>query len=272
VVFTRERDETIRQCEITGIRNAVATAGRLRPSLGAAAIEVCGGLVPFTGVESPMSQAIGVGTPGPATRDDVERIVEFYVIRRTTPRVFVTPLAHPTLGRELAAAGFAPCEYENVIACDDFRPHARRDDRVAVATDARAWAHASARAFMHPETPKENDEFVALIIASSPGVTLLEIRHDDRIVATAAMDLQFGCAGLFAGSVDAAFRGRGLHAALLRDRLARALEGGAAMVRATARPAGLSERNFARLGFTALYTRTLWERARTKTHDSSGRL
>jgi len=260
VLLTTELEDTIRRCEIAGIRNAVATTARLSPGLGAEAIEVCGGLVAFTGVESPMSQAVGVGTPGPAHRDDVEKIVSFYQSRSTTPRVFVTPFSHPTLGRELAAAGFTPCEYENIMASDDFGDRAQRDPRVVVATDFQAWARASVEAFMHPETPKPGDDLIACIIASSSGVWPLELIEEDSIVATAAMDLQEGCAGLFAGSVVPAFRGRGLHVALINDRIARARDGGASFMRATARPASPSERNFIRCGFTTLYTRALWER------------
>jgi len=267
VLLTTELEETIRRCEIAGIRNAVATTARLRPDFGAEEIEVCGGLVAFTGIESPMSQAAGVGTAEPVRREDVEQIVTFYESRGTSPRVFVTPFSHPTLGRELAAAGFAPCEYENIMASDDFGDWAQRDPRVVVATDFQAWAHASAEAFMHPETPQHGDDLIACIIASSPGVWPLEMRDGATIVATAAMDLQQGCAGLFAGSVVPAFRGRGFHVALINDRIARAREAGASFMRATARPASPSERNFRRSGFTPLYTRVLWERRATASGD-----
>lgn len=260
VLLTTELDDKIRRCEIAGFRNGVATTARLRPDLGAEAIEVCGGLVAFTGAKSPMSQAVGIGIPDAVRREDIEQIVEFYETRGATPCVFVTPFSHPTLGRELAAAGFAPSEYDNIMASDDLSDRAQRDSRVVVATDLHAWALASVEAFMDPEAPKAGDELVACIIASSPGVWPLEIRDGDTIVATAAMDLQQGCAGLFAGSVAPASRGRGLHIALINDRIARAREAGASLMRATARPASPSERNFRRSGFTVLYTRVLWER------------
>jgi GNAT superfamily N-acetyltransferase len=260
VLLTTELDEAIRRCEIAGIRNAVTTTARLRPDLGAEAIEVCGGLVAFTGAKVPLSQAFGLGMSEPVRREDVEQIVEFYESRGASPRVFVTPFSHSTLGRELAAAGFAPCEYDNVMASDDFGDRMQRDPRVIAATDLQGWALASVEAFMHPEAPQTGDELVACIIASSPGVLALEVRDGDAIVATAAMDLQEGCAGLFAGSVAPAFRGRGFHIALIHDRIARAREAGASFMRATAQPASASERNFRRCGFTTLYTRALWER------------
>jgi hypothetical protein len=259
VLLTRELDDTIRRCEIAGVSTGVATARRLRPELPAEAIEVAGGLVAFTGVDSPLSQAVGVGWHDSVRRENVSRIVEFYEARGTASRVFVTPLSHPTLARELAAAGFVPSEYENVMVSDDFGP-ALSDARVGIAADLHAWARASAEAFMDPEVPQPGDDFIAVIIASSPGVLPLEARVGDEIVATAAMDLRDGCAGLFAGSVAPGFRRRGWHNALIRDRIARARDGGATLMRATARPGSPSEFNFQRSGFTTLYTRTLWER------------
>ncbi len=153
-----------------------------------------------------------------------------------------------------------PTEYDNVMASNDLGDWAQRDPRVVKATDFQAWALASVEAFMHPDVPEPGDELVACVIASSPGVWALQLRDGETIAATAAMDLQEGCAGLFAGSVMAPFRGRGFHLALIYDRIARAREGGASIMRATARPGSASERNFLRCRFTTLYTRTLWER------------
>jgi hypothetical protein len=99
VLLTRELDEAIRRAEIAGIGRAIETARRLWPDVGAEGIEVAGGLVAFTGVESPLSQVYGVGAEGPVSREEVARLTEFFASRKTTPRVFVSPLADPTLGR-----------------------------------------------------------------------------------------------------------------------------------------------------------------------------
>jgi GNAT superfamily N-acetyltransferase len=263
VRLTRDLDEAIRECEIAGIRSGIETVRRLRPEIGAAGIEVAGGLVAFTGVDSPLSQAVGIGSSAAVTDDEIARVADFYESRGATPRVFVTPLADPSLGRALAAAGYAPSEYENVLASDDFGSHALRDDRIAIATDLDAWARASAQAFTDRETLEPGDELIATIIASSEGVCPLEARDGAAVAATAAMDLRNGCAGLFAGSTMPGFRGRGWHVAMIRDRIARARDAGARLMRATARPASTSERNFQRCGFVTLYTRALWERKRT---------
>ncbi|MGC1381780.1 MAG: hypothetical protein WA814_12245 [Candidatus Baltobacteraceae bacterium] len=259
MLLTKELDAAIGRAEIAGIRNAIATTRRLAPQIGAESIEIAGGLVAFTGADSPLSQAYGVGADEPVTADGVAAITTFYESRGATPRVFVTPLADSTLARTLAAAGYAPAEYENVLAGGDLETHARFDDRISPATDLHAWARASAQAFMDRSEPEPGEEFIGLVIASSASVLPLEARVDGAIVATAAMDASAQCAGLFAGSTMPAFRNRGWHLVMIRDRIARARDAGARFVRATAKPASASERNFYRCGFTTLYTRVLWE-------------
>jgi GNAT superfamily N-acetyltransferase len=269
VILTQELDATIVRCEIAGIRSGIDAAQRLSPESDFGSIEVAGGLVAFTGVESPLSQAVGIGAFEPVTEDDVARITAFYESRGATPRVFVTPLADSSLGTLLPAAGYTPCEYENVLASDSFEAHALHDDRIGVTVDAREWARASAQAFTGRDVLEPKDEAIALLIATSDEVIALEAREDGAIVATSAMDVRGECAGLFAGSTMPDFRGRGWHVAMIRERIARARDAGVRFLRATARPGSPSERNFVRCGFTPLYTRVLWERPPSRANRGS---
>ena len=78
MLLTLELNETILRCEIAGIRSGIETVRRLYPEVGADSIEVAGGLAAFTGVNSPLTQAYGVGAREPVSRDDVERLSEFF--------------------------------------------------------------------------------------------------------------------------------------------------------------------------------------------------
>jgi GNAT superfamily N-acetyltransferase len=256
VVPTRTLDETVRLAEITGIRAGIDAVRRLYPEANASSMDVAGGLAVFTGVESPLSQTYGM--VGPVGRDDIGAITAFYASRGGTARVVVSPTADASLGRGLAAAGYQPCEYESVLICDSF--DGRPNDRIVVTADLAKWARASAQGFMEIDSLKPGDDRIAIVLASSEGVVPLEVHEGDAIAATAAMDVRDGCAALFAGSTLPQFRGRGWHTALIRDRIARASAAGARMMRATARPGSISERNFHRCGFNTLYTRTVWER------------
>jgi GNAT superfamily N-acetyltransferase len=262
VLLTRELDETLRRAELAGTHCGVETVQRLHPEVGAASIEVAGGFARFTGRDSPLSHAFGVGVCAQVTADDIARVTDFYESRGAVPRVFVTPLSDPTLGAELSTAGYTASEYENVLASRDFDAHAQHDERIAIAADLAAWARASARGFTDADVLEPGEDAIAVILASSDGVVSLEAREGDDIVATSAMDIRHGCAALFAGSTMARHRGQGWHLAMIRDRIARARDAGATLLRATARPASASERNFHRCGFHTLYTRVLWERKR----------
>ncbi len=243
------------------MRSAIDATQRVRPEVRSESIEVAGGLVAFTGVESPLSQAIGIAAFAPVTDGEIAQITAFYESRGSTPRVFVTPLSHPSLGRALAAAGYAPSEYVNILASDKLDAYASRDDRIDIARDLEAWARASAQGFHDRKPLAPGDETIALILASSDGVWPLEAREGGAIVATAAMDIRAASSGLFGGATLFDFRRRGWHVRLIRDRIARARDAGARFARASARPASESERNFHRCGFETLYTRVLWERS-----------
>jgi hypothetical protein len=258
VLQTSDVDETIRRCEIAGIRCGLATARRLTPEAGVDEIEIGGGLAAFAGAGSPFSQVYGVVAP--VSAGDVVTITAFYETRGATPRVYVSPLADASLAVELAAAGYAPCEYENVLASESFDSAGAYDDRIGIAADLDAWAVASAQAFTGRDSLGPDDLAIAKIIAFSEGVYSTQAVADGTIVATAAMDIKDGCAGLFAGSTLPPYRGCGWQTALIRDRIARSRDEGARLMRATARPRSASERNFIRCGFGVLYTRVLWER------------
>jgi hypothetical protein len=268
VYLTRTLDETIRRREIEGIRKSIEATQRLFPELEAAGIEIAGGIARFNGFDA-LSEAFGLGTLAPVGSDEVSQLTEFYASRNSTARVFVTPMTHPSLARSLALAGFAPAEYENVLVSDDFETYARYDDRIAVATDLDAWAIASMRGFMGDEPAETGDPRFGLILASADGIVPLEGREGGAIVSTAVMSLRGECAFFFAGATVGGSRRRGWHLATIHDRIARARDGGARIMRATAAPGSASERNFLRSGFRVLYTRSLWERRRPSSPASS---
>jgi hypothetical protein len=252
-------EEATRLDEIEGVRRSIEAAHRLDPEIGATSIEVAGGLVAFAGVDSPLSQALGVGVRGPVSTFDIAKITEFYESRGAAPMVFVTPTADPSLTRELTRAGYAPGEREqSLLASGDLLEHARRDERIGVARDLAAWARASAAAFLEREALQPGDDRIALILVTTDETIALEARKGDAIVATGALGVRGEHAALFAGSTHPAFRRRGWHTGLIRDRVARARDAGARLVHATAGPGSASERNFLRCGFVRVYTRVLW--------------
>jgi hypothetical protein len=165
----------------------------------------------------------------------------------------------------LAVAGYAPADYDNFLIAADPDAHALHSHDVAIARDLQAWIRASVLGFAD-RPGVAHDDSVARIVVSTPGVIALEARYEGTIVATAAMSVRGECAALFAGSTLPEHRHRGWQIAMIRDRIARARDAGARIIHAAAAPAGTSERNFHRCGFTTLYTRTRWDRPNVASH------
>jgi GNAT superfamily N-acetyltransferase len=258
VKINREFCDAIERAEVLGLRCCIQNARSRFPQLQPAILEIAGGIAAFAGVNSPLSEAMGIGLSGRAGRCEAETLTSFYRERGAQPRVRATPYTDTEFIRALIALGYAPLEYENPLSADLAAIASRRDERVREMRDAQEWSRATGSAFMDGEPCDDSNLIVGLMIATPPETTALEIRIDGAIAATGCMDVQGEIAGFFGAATAPAFRGRGLQSVLIADRAARALERGARVGRVTTRPGTLSEQNFRRVGFAPLYTRTLW--------------
>ena len=93
-----------------------------------------------------------------------------------------------------------------------------------------------------------------------PGWYLYLGRHEGRPAGSAIL-FQFGRTGYCAdAAADPAFRGRGVHAALLHHRLAEAGRLGCDLVCSMAEFLSTSHRNMIRAGFGLLHTKAIWTR------------
>ncbi len=253
-------EKAIRPGEHTTTRRLIEAARKVVPEVSPACIDVAGGLVSFAGIDSPLSCASGIGAFERVTRDDIAEITAFYRSRSATPRVIVTPLADPSLEAELTTAGYAAGERgQAVLACTDISPEIARDPRIEVAKDTAAWARASSRAYHGRDELAPGEERIASILAATEGAIALEGRERDAIAVTGVLVLGGDSAVFLGGATHPAFRRRGWQLALIRDRIARAREAGARLLRAAAGPGSSSERNFHRCGFVTRYVRVTWE-------------
>jgi GNAT superfamily N-acetyltransferase len=248
----------IERAEVLGLQCCIRNARTHFPQLHPASVEIAGGIAAYAGVNSPLSEAMGIGLSGQAGRAEAEALTSFYRERGAQPRVRVTPHTDADFVAALIALGYVPLEYENPMTAELGAIAARRDPRVEEMRDAREWSAATGSAFMDGKPCDESNMIVGLMIATPPETTALEIRIDGAIAASGCMDVQGEIAAFFGAATAPAFRGRGLQTALIADRAARAIERGAQVGRVTTRPGTLSEQNFRRLGFSPLYTRTLW--------------
>lgn len=251
--------ESIELAEANGLRSAVDFGRTAYPDRGLVTADIAGGMMAYAGPDSPFNQAMGIGFRAPLTQPDVDEIVDFYRSRNAAAKVALSPMANLEAPSLLARRGFTVEEYANVMALDASEIRCERDSRVETCSVPATWAYASAKSFADGAEPDDAMLFISELMAAHPGVAALMIRDKGEIAATACFALENGGIGaLFAASTSPQSRGKGFQMALIRDRLARARESGATVVRAAAAVGSTSERNFRRYGFTPLYTRTTW--------------
>ena len=89
---------------------------RVLPGSGAESLWVGGGCVLFTGVDSPVTQAIGLGREGPVSAADLDAVEQFFAERGAVPRINLFPFAHPSLIEGLGRRCYRVEEFENALA------------------------------------------------------------------------------------------------------------------------------------------------------------
>jgi len=262
--------ELARRVEWAEAGSAVACAElltRLRPDSGAAVEAIGGGYAVFCGVNSPITQAVGMGLAGEVSAEEIARLEEFYFSRGDAVRAEMCPLADPSVFAQFGERGYRVTEFSSVMAralsAAERWPEPARGLAVeeAAAEQAGQWAQIVAQGFAEefPVTPELLD--VMSMFASAQGVTPFFARLEGEIAGGGCLALRGGVAGLFGASTLPAFRKRGVQTALLHARLSRGVKAGCTLAVSLAQPASISERNILRQGFTTLYTRVKFEKS-----------
>src|ERR1700687_5122181 len=69
------------------------------PNIAAAVENIAGGIVVFAGVDSPITQAAGIGLDGPVAEADLDRLEDFYFSRGAPGNLEFCSLIHPSFGQ-----------------------------------------------------------------------------------------------------------------------------------------------------------------------------
>jgi hypothetical protein len=88
---------------------------KLRPEIGAAYEEICGGHMVFAGVGSPIGRAIALGFDGKVFATDLDYVEGFYRSRGAAAQVDVSPLNDLSLLELLKERGYAIWELNQVL-------------------------------------------------------------------------------------------------------------------------------------------------------------
>lgn len=258
VVLARRVEEAAAWCAAELAR----AHARLHPTIGAAE-RVAGGCAAFLGSGSPFSQAWGLGMSGPVAEADLQRLETFYRSRGASVQVLLCPLAHHSLLDLLGRRGYCLTEFENVlvrpVSADESLPP-RSGDLSAIPAgfaEAALWARTVAEGFSEQSlVPAPLLEAVELSWHLD-GSTAFLARVGDDPAGGATLLIHKRLAVLSGASTRPPFHRRGVHAALVRARLAHAAAAGCDLAVTTTRPGTTSQRNVERLGFRVAYARSL---------------
>ena len=235
---------------------------KMRPEIGAAEEEICGGHMIFAGLGSPIGRATGIGLDRTITAEDVDRIEAFYRERKAPSQVDLTPLHGPEVFEMFKERGYAIAELNNVL----FRRLVQGEKFPAPPGDFRIrrsfWEEAPAtgeiveRAFFPDGAPEQYRGLITPLYQMENALAFVAT-VDDKPVAcgTGLVIPQHGIFALAGAGTLTEYRGRGLQTALLRARMAAATEAGCEYVAVVTQGGTISQRNAERLGFRVAYSK-----------------
>ncbi len=226
---------------------------------------VAGGFAIYCGANSPVTQAVGLGLDGPVTKEDFDRLEEFYFSRNEPVRVESCPLADMSLFGFYGERGYRVTEFSNVMArpvAANYAWSAVPGVEVALAKreELKLWTLTVSRCFAENYPVTEEILNVMELFATSKNTECFLARIEGRVVGGATLSLRGKTAGFFGAGTLLEYRNRGVQTALLHTRLQRAGEAGCDLAVSLALPGSHSQRNITRLGFQTLYSRVKFEK------------
>ncbi len=234
------------------------------PASGAASASIAGGCAAFLAPHITPSRAAGLGMNGPVSAEDVEALIRFYRDRDTEARILVSPYADPSLFEQLGERGFRLVDFDTVLV-RRVDPADRFPDapagvavRQAAIADAAAWVSTSLEGFAPPGQAPDLDH--APVFEASfhdPSLAFFLATASGLLAGTAGFHVHGTAAFFFADSTLPAFRGRGVQAALIAARLARARDAGCDLAFAATAPGSVSQRSYERAGFAPACSQAL---------------
>ncbi|MFY9608662.1 MAG: GNAT family N-acetyltransferase [Blastocatellia bacterium] len=237
---------------------------RLNSFTGEVFLPVAGGLASFAGIDSPVTQAFGLGLNGPVPEADMVGMEEFYDAHRSAVNIETCPLADPSLLKLLNERGYRPIEYSNVfvreLTSDDSQawpdPTSQLRVRRPAHDEAESYSLLVSKSFF--ETAEISPEFRSIFIScfSAAGAFFFIAEIDGVAASGGMMSIHQGVASLGGTGTLPEFRNRGAQKALLLARLALAAESGCDLAMVATQPGSGSQRNVERQGFRVVYTRT----------------
>lgn len=234
---------------------------RLHPESGAVAEPIAGGVAVFVGVQSPLTQALGIGMRGPIRGFDMDRLERFFVSRGAPVQIEVCPLADTSLMEVLGERGYRLREFSNMlvrkIRVIETPPPSSSPISVQLSApeEAEVWARTVAMGFGEELAQTSENVSVLRDLMLRPTTKCVLAWVEGRPAGGGALSIHDGVAAVFGASTVPSFRRLGVQSAVIRALISFAREADCDIAYTLTRPGSVSQRNVERQGFRVAYTR-----------------
>jgi ribosomal protein S18 acetylase RimI-like enzyme len=235
---------------------------KTHPEIGAAEEEICGGHMIFAGLGSPIGRATGLGLDRAFTAADLDSIEQFYRAHHAQAQVDLCPMHRPEVFELFKERGYALAELNNVLfrkldAEEEFPPPPPDCEiRRSLLEEADTAGAIVEGAFFPDGAPEAFRGLIAPFYQMDRALAFVA-SIDGKLVAcgTGLVIPEHRVFALCGAGTLAEFRGRGLQTALLRARMAAAVEAGCEYAVVVTQGGTISQRNAERLGFRVAYSK-----------------
>jgi ribosomal protein S18 acetylase RimI-like enzyme len=245
---------------------------KTRPEIGAAEEEICGGHMIFAGLGSPIGRATGAGLDRPFTKEDLDRIEQFYRAHNAPAQVDLCPMHEPAVFERFKERGYSIAELNNVLfrKLGSTEPESTEEDadekfppvpadceiRRSRLDEAETAGGIVENAFFPDGAPEAYRGLIAPFYQMERALAFVAT-VEGKLVAcgTGLVIPEHRVFALCGAGTLADFRGRGLQTALLRARMAAAVAAGCEYAVVVTQGGSTSQRNAERLGFRVAYSK-----------------
>ncbi len=251
--------------DVEAAANAAAAEAEARrnPAGGACWERIAGGRAMFLGAGSIITQAFGVGTNGPVSDAEWDRLEEFFRSRNSAVPLEICTLADKSVFEHLGKRSYRPIELSSVLVRRATLPSPRVAEGLEISRvgpdDLELWSRTVVEGFCGPDYPPQMLHLM-VGMCSTRNATAHLARLNGAPAGGCTCSITDGVKIFYGDATITAYRGHGIQAALIATRLADAARENCEMAMAVTECGSISQRNYERAGFRVMYTRTKYLR------------
>jgi len=235
------------------------------PRQGVAWEEFGGGHLIFVAKGAPVGRAHGLGFAGKVSAADIAKVEEFYFQRDAAAQVDVCPYADPSLFEAVNQRGFHVAEFNQTLArwidpSESFTAAVAMDGieiRQVRTEEAASWAALLSQIFFGDEAAQFQDLFTPWAASDNP-LCLAALDRGSMVAGAGGVIVpKHNMAAFFGAATLSEYRGRGIQAAFMQERMRIAQQAKCDLAVTLTMPGTTSQRNVERAGFRTAYTKVV---------------